>query len=170
MPVKGTGSAALETEMSRKLCEPGNIPHFYLLWQFYLKLVRAGVHATIKFSSGTMKWKHILHLILTGWEKWWFFESSFCDLEVKVSSSSHGRAELPFKLELFIALVFSGLEGLLDHWVPFYHLLETLQFRSAENSPESAGKVGLEGFGDTRLTSTWKDLFLFQMAQIFRTR
>lgn len=55
MFVRGTGSAALGTEMSRKLCEPGNIPHFYLFWQFYFKLVRAGVHATIKFSSGTMK-------------------------------------------------------------------------------------------------------------------
>lgn len=55
MLVKGTGSAALETEMSRKRCEPGNSPHFYLFWQSDLKLVRAGVHATIKFSSGTMK-------------------------------------------------------------------------------------------------------------------
>lgn len=42
-------------------------------------------------------------------------ESSFCDLEIKVNSSSHGRAELSLKLELFIELGFSGLERLLGH-------------------------------------------------------
>lgn len=165
MLVKGTGSAALETEMSRKLCEPGNIPHFYLFWQFYLKLVRAGVHATIKFSSGTMKWKHILHLILTGWEKWWFSESSFCDLEIKVNGSSHGRVELPLTLELFIELGFSGLEGLLGHWVPFYHLLKTLLPPHQKVLASLALKVLV-----IQDSLPLRDLFIFQMALIFRTR
>lgn len=127
MLVKGTGSAALEIEVSRKLCEPGNIPHFYLFWQFHLKLARAGVHATIKFSPGTMKWKHILHLILTGREKWWFSQSSLYDPEVKVNRASHGRANLPVTLELLIESGVLGLEGVLGHPVLFfsYPILET---------------------------------------------
>ena len=167
MLVRGTESAALETEMSRKLCEPGNIPHFYLFWQYYYKLVRAGVHATIKFSSGTVKWKHILHLILTGWETWWFSESSFLQPQNKsqqfLIQDSRASTEVGIIHRTGVLWVGRGLRSLNS-------LSLIVCLKDTTTSLESVGKLKLEVFGDRGLTSTWWDLFLFQMALILKTK
>lgn len=100
---------------------------FLFILAISLKTRRAGVHATIKFSPGTMKWKHILHLILTGWEKWWFSQSSLYDPEVKVNRASPGRANLSVTLELLTEPGVPGLKGVLGHPALFfsYPILET---------------------------------------------
>lgn len=46
-------------------CESPEIAHVSIYFGNF-KLLRSRIHATVKFSPGTMEQNHVLHLILTG--------------------------------------------------------------------------------------------------------